>query len=151
MACDMHVTPLSYILSLSSCSAALTIDGLEFNRTSLTLTCTTSGRPVHTITWLKDGTVVGTEFSQAQTITSTLTATYQHTLSSDDIANLVGSFTCMVMDAEGNSPPSRTLRFNGIAVQPRQSVVNTCVPLCRCGPGKNSLPCGWCGDGDVLQ
>ena len=123
-------------------SAALVIDSLEFNRTSLTLTCTTCGRPVHIITWLKDGTVVGTEFSQAQIITSTLTATYQHTLSSEDIANFIGNFTCMVEDAEGNSPPSQTLGINGRVVQPRQSAVNMHVPLCRCGPGKNSLHCG---------
>ena len=97
---------------LSPCSGALAIDALEFNRTSLTLTCTTSGRPVHSITWLKDGTVVGTEFSQAQTITNDFTATYQHTLASQNVSNFVGSFTCMVEDAEG-STPSRTLRLNG--------------------------------------
>ena len=93
-------------------SGALSIFDLEYNRTSLTLTCTTRGRPVHSITWLKDGTVVGTEFSQAQTITDYQTATYQHTLTGDDIADLVGSFTCMVGDAEGNTA-SRTLRLNG--------------------------------------
>ena len=93
--------------------AALAIDSLEFNRTSLTLTCATSGRPVHTITWLKDGTVVGTEFSQAQTIISTLTATYQHTLGSDSILNFIlRNFTCTVEDAEGNSV-NQTQMING--------------------------------------
>ena len=58
--------------------------------------------------------MVGIEFSQTQTITSKLTATYQHTLTSEDIANFVGNFTCMVEDAEGNSPPSQTLRLNGM-------------------------------------
>ena len=93
----------------------MSIEGLEYNRTSLTLTCTTSGRPVHSITWLKDGTEVGTEFSQAQTITNALSATYQHTLISGDIANLVGSFTCEVGDAEGRTV-SRTLRLNGTEI-----------------------------------
>ncbi len=92
--------------------AILAIQDLEYDRTSLTLTCTTSRRPVHSTTWLKDGTVVGTEFHQAQYITNELTATYQHTLSSGDIASLVGSFTCRVRDIEGNSV-SRTLRING--------------------------------------
>ena len=63
--------------------------------------------------WLKFGTVVGTEFSQAQTITDALSASYQHTLSSENIANLVGSFTCMIEDVEGNIV-SRILRLNGI-------------------------------------
>ena len=106
--------------SLSFCSAALVIESLIYNHTSFTLTCTTTGRPVHTITWFKDGATLDKEFSQAQIITSTITATYQHTLTSGDIANFNGSFTCMVEDAEGNSPPSHTLGLNGRVVQPRQ-------------------------------
>ena len=59
------------------------------------------------VTWRKDGVEVGSEFSQMQTITDTLSATYQHTLSSDNIADFVGSFTCEVRDA-ANSMDQRT-------------------------------------------
>ena len=98
-------------------SDPLVIDDLEFNRTSLTLTCTTSGGPTSSITWLKDGEAVGTEFAQAQVLIDTLTAMFKYTLRSDDVSLLVGSFTCMVEDAEGNSPPSRTLILNGTVTE----------------------------------
>ena len=107
----MHVTPASSCLF--ACTGALIIEGLEYSRSSLSLTCTTSGRPVHSITWLKDGTVVSTEFRQAQTITNALSATYQYTLTSGNITNLMGSFTCMAGDAMGNTV-RRTHSINGI-------------------------------------
>ncbi len=110
----MHVTQLHPLL-VRTCSDALVIEDLEYNHTSLTLTCTTSGRPVHSITWLKDDTAVGTEFCQKQTITNALTATYQHTLIGGDIASLVGSFTCMAVDTEGNSISSTRI-LNGTIV-----------------------------------
>ncbi len=58
------------------------------------------------------GIVGDTEFSQEQTITNAMTATYQHTLVGEDIVSLVGSFTCRVGDIEGNSV-SRTKILNG--------------------------------------
>ena len=54
------------------------------------------------VTWKKEGVEVGSEFSQTQTITDTLSATYQHSLSSEDMANFVGTFSCQVRDTEGN-------------------------------------------------
>ncbi len=53
-----------YLPILLSYTDPLVIVGsLKFNQTSLTLTCTSSGRPVDSFTWLKDGTEVGSEFS----------------------------------------------------------------------------------------
>ena len=64
------------------------------------------------VTWRKDGVEVGPEFTQTRTLTDTVSATYQHTLSSDSVAEFVGSFTCEVRDAAGNTD-SRTLGYGG--------------------------------------
>ena len=91
------------------------ITGLAYNSTLQppTLTCTSAGGMVDSVTWRKDGVeVVGSEFSQMQTITDTLSATYQHSLSSRDIANFVGTFTCEVEDTGGNVD-QRSLFING--------------------------------------
>ncbi len=123
------------------CPGTLTLKGFDYNCTSLTLTCTTSGRPVHFIMWLKDGTVFSTvgdtEFRQEQTITNEVTTTYQHTLISGDIVSLVGSFTCTVGDTDGNSV-SRTRRLNGSdsVEKPRAE----CVTY-RCEPWYNWICC----------
>ncbi len=113
----------------------MTLEGFDYNRTTLTLTCTTSGRPVHSITWLKDGTVVGTvgdtQFRQEQTITDALRATYQHTLIGEDIASLVGSFTCTVGDTDGNSV-TRTRRLNGTVTLYSNCTSYHVLYTCRC-------------------
>ena len=64
------------------------------------------------VTWRKNGVEVGPEFTQTQTLTDTVSATYQHTLSNDSVAEFVGSFACEVRDAAGNTD-SMTLNING--------------------------------------
>ena len=102
----MHMSPLS------SPAVSPVVTGLEYNRTLLTLTCRSGGGPVDSVTWLKNGVEVGAEFTQTQTLTDTVSATYQHTLSSGSVPGFVGSFTCEVRDAGGNTD-SRTLTLNG--------------------------------------
>ena len=68
---------------------------------SPTLTCTSTGGMVDSVTWRKDGVEVSSDYSQLQTITDTLSATYQHTLSSNDSSDFVGIFTCEVRDTAG--------------------------------------------------
>ena len=58
---------------------------------------------------------VGSEFSQRQTITDTLTATYEHTLSGENLTSFVGSFTCELQDADNNMA-MRTLQINGMVL-----------------------------------
>ena len=65
------------------------------------------------VTWSKDGGEVGPEFNQTQVLTDTLSATYVHTLSSEDIGDFVGSFTCEVRDADG-IVDTRTQILNGM-------------------------------------
>ena len=80
------------------------------------LTCTSSGRPIDTITWFKDGYEIrgkSLEFSQTQNITDRVTATYLHILSKRKTADFVGNFTCEVRDGSGVTT-SRTLVLNGM-------------------------------------
>ena len=82
---------------------------------SPTLTCTSTGGMVDSVTWRKDGVEVSSDYSQLQTITDTLSATYQHTLSSNDSSDFVGTFTCEVRDTVG--PVDQRSQFiNGMLV-----------------------------------
>ena len=92
------------------------ITDLDYDRGSRTLTCISSGGPVNLVTWMKDGSLIigdSLTFSLSQNITSAISSTYHHTLSSSNSSNLVGSFTCTIRDAVGNSN-SRTQTFNGM-------------------------------------
>ncbi len=100
---------------LLSTATPLIINDLIYNRISLSLTCTSSGGLVDSITWLRDGSEVrgeSTVFSQTQILSDASSATYQHILSSEDTSNLVGSFTCRVVEVSGNMV-ERTLALNG--------------------------------------
>ena len=71
---------------------------------------------------MKDGSEVrgeSTMFSQTQSISDALSVTYQHILTSEDISNLVGSFTCRVVDG-ANNIVERTLALNGIYIYYRE-------------------------------
>ena len=102
-----------------------------FDRTLLALTCTSRGGPVDSVTWSKDGGVVGSEFNQTQVLTDALSATYVHTLSSEDVGDFVGSFTCEVRDADDNVD-SRTLILNGTTSSACDLHVIH-MHVCRCG------------------
>ena len=64
------------------------------------------------VTWLKDGVEVGEEFTQNQTLVDESSGTIRHTLSSDNAADFLGTFTCEVVDTNNNTA-SRTLIING--------------------------------------
>ena len=91
------------------------ITELVYNRSSPTptLTCTSTGGMVDSVTWRKDGVEAGSDFSQRQTITDTLSATYQHMISSENISDFVGNFTCEVRDTAG-AMDHRTAFIKGI-------------------------------------
>ena len=92
------------------------ITELVYNSSSSTptLTCTSTGGMVDSVTWRKDGVEVGSDFSQRQTITDTLSATYQHTLLSENISNFVGAFACELSDTAGGMD-QRSQFINGMA------------------------------------
>ena len=100
---------------LPSCTG-LSITDLSYNPTSLNLTCTSTGGPIDSVTWSKDGQEISgssSEFHQSQHITDRVTATYQHTLYSESKANFVGQFSCLVRDGRGDTA-TRILALNGV-------------------------------------
>ena len=70
------------------------------------ITCASSGRPVDSWEWLRDGMVIDnndSNYNQTQAITNYTTPTYVQYLFSEDMANIIGRFTCVVRDSEGNT------------------------------------------------
>ena len=109
----VHVIPI-FLIPL--CPGVLSITDISYDREALAMTCSSSGRPIDAVTWFKDGSEVrgdSSEFSQTQTITERVTATYQHILSTGSAADFVGRFTCEIRDGSGVTA-SRTLALNGV-------------------------------------
>ena len=68
----------------------------------MSLICTSTGGPPTTVSWRKDGVPVDTSlFQLSQRVIETETAIYENILSSSDIANFVGNFTCSVVNNRG--------------------------------------------------
>ena len=100
-----------------SCTGT-SITDLAYSPTSLNLTCTSTGGPIDSVTWSNDGQEISgssSDFHQRQHITDRVTATYQHTLSSENESNFVGQFSCLVRDGRGGTA-TRTLALNGVCV-----------------------------------
>ncbi len=66
------------------------------------LTCLSSGGPVSSVEWTKDGVTISTGYNLTQTLTNVATAIYTNVLRASDIADLVGNFTCTV--SNGREP-----------------------------------------------
>ena len=82
------------------------------DRNSTTLTCTSTGGPPTTVTWRKDGQPLNeTLYEQSQRLVNSEAAAYENVLSSNNIANFVGSFTCAVSNARGGD--TQTMELNG--------------------------------------
>ena len=84
----------------------LAITSFDYDRATLTLTCVSSGGPVDSVTWMKDGVEItgdDPDFSLSQIVTDISSATYQHTLSVRNVLHFVGRFTCIVRDVVGNN------------------------------------------------
>ena len=108
----MHDLPL-YTLTGSP-----VITDLIYKSTSsmASLTCISSGGPVDSVTWMRNGATITANssiFTQSQIITNATTATYHNILTSFSSSNfMMGSFTCVIRDAEGRN---KSQTFNGIA------------------------------------
>ena len=76
---------------------------IVFNRSALTLTCTSTGGPVRDVVWTRNGQLVSTGYSLSQTVTDTETGMYKNVLRAVDLADLVGNFTCAVSNNRGVS------------------------------------------------
>ena len=98
----MHDLPL-YILTGSP-----VITDLIYNSTSnmASLTCISSGGPVDSVTWMRNGATITANssiFSQSQIIINATSATYHNILTSSNSSNfMMGSFTCVIRGAGKN-------------------------------------------------
>ena len=96
-------------------SGSPSIASLLYNRSTLILTCTSTGGPATTVTWRKNGAVVEvdrTTYHQSQRVVDTRTATYENTLSSGVAANFIGTFSCTVTNSRG-FPGTKSVTLNG--------------------------------------
>ena len=93
------------------------ITGLLYNRSTLTLTCTSTGGPATTVTWRKNGAVVevdGTTYHQSQRVVNTTTATYENFLVLlRDPDKVTGNYTCFV----GNKRTTAFSELGDISIQ----------------------------------
>ena len=88
------------------------ITSLLFDRNSTTLTCTSTGGPPTTVTWMKDGVPVNVSvYQQSQRVVHTENATYKNILFKNDITYFVGTFICEVSNARDSAV--RSLELNG--------------------------------------
>ena len=90
-----------------------------FDRNSNTLTCTSIGGPPSTVNWRKDGVHIDNDLYQlSQRVVHTENATYENILSSENITDLVGVFTCEVINVRGSF--EERVELNG-------NLVNRCI------------------------
>ena len=83
------------------------ITGLLYNRSTLTLTCTSTGGPATTVTWRKNGAAVevdGTSYSQSKQVINSTMGTYNSQLTFGDQSSAMGNFYCTVSNSRGTTP-----------------------------------------------
>ena len=84
-----------------------------FDRSALTLTCTSTGGPVSEVVWTRNGQPVSSgNYTLSQTVTDMGTGRYGNELIAADIADLVGNFSCTVSNNRGVSN-TRSFSYNG--------------------------------------
>ena len=99
----MHDLPL-YILT-----GFPVITDLIYNSTSsmASLTCISSGGPVDSVTWMRNGATITANssiFTQSQIITNAASSTYHNILTSLNSSNFIlGNVTCVIRDADGKN------------------------------------------------
>ena len=92
----------------------ISISEVVYNRDLSHINGVSSGRPVDTWEWLKDGRVIEKNdysFNQSQVISNYTAPTYVLSLSSEDMAVMQGRFTCLVTDSNGNTD-RKTIMIN---------------------------------------
>ena len=82
---------------------------LSYDRASHTLTCVSSGGPVNTVAWTRNGAAISS--SPYQLVMDTATR-YNLTVTSGDVGDYIGSFSCTVSNSVGNTT-SDPLVING--------------------------------------
>ena len=89
------------------------IISLNYDSTTNTLVCTSTGGPVTTVMWFKDSdsTINNDQYyEQSMAIINTVTATYESRLRIlNKSSESTGNYTCMVSNSRGSSTQSKDL------------------------------------------
>jgi hypothetical protein len=89
---------------------------LSYDRASHTLTCVSSGGPVNAVTWRRNGADISSSFYQLQqSLVDARTSTYHSllTVTSSNVRERIGSFSCLVSNSRGRKL-SQTVDVDGI-------------------------------------
>ena len=95
------------MLSIHTGSPSVT--SLTYNNRSRTLTCTTTGGPATTVTWRRNGFVLGATHQQTKNLVDPVNGTYQTVLTIDSSvgpSGFVGNYNCTVENIRGTSSKS---------------------------------------------
>ena len=85
---------------------------INYNFTLRTLTCVSTGGPATTLTWRRDNVLISeSQSTRRQQLTDISTATYHNllTITSSNIRDYSGSFSCTVSNRRGSDTQSETL------------------------------------------
>ena len=88
---------------------SLSSDELTFDPLSHTVFCVSSGGPVNTVTWSRNGDPITSSTSPyqlSQSLTSGVTSTFLHTftITGGDAEDYNGTFSCTVSNSRGPAP-----------------------------------------------
>ena len=87
-------------------------DALTYSPSTSTLTCISTGGPVTSVSWRRDGVPIpsnSSTYTQSQIVVDTATATYHNLLSinSSNIRDYNGTFSCRASNSRGSSIETR--------------------------------------------
>ena len=116
--CLVFVSSLHYIQSYMY-AGRVTIVSLKYNRTTQTITCTSTGGPATDVIWSKDTANIsmvsneGRLYEYSQIILNTTSATYENRLRIvDKSSKTAGTYTCEVTNPWGST--NESLYIQGI-------------------------------------
>ena len=112
-----------YIGVYGSTPGPLTVS-LSYDPASYTLTCVSSGGPVNTVTWRRNGAAIS--YQLAQSLVDGETSTYHNllTATSGDVEDYIGSFSCTVINSRGSSS-SQTINIDSSSMSILYALYNT--------------------------
>jgi len=79
---------------------------LVYDKTTRSLTCTSTGGPATTVTWRKSGAVItiNATYQQTQVVTDPVTGTYETVLTiAQSVTDIFGTYSCTVGNTRGTS------------------------------------------------
>ena len=90
---------------------------VQYDRTSQTITCTSTGGPATDVTWSKDNVnitlIMGSLYEHSQIIINTTSATYENRLRIlDKSSEAAGTYTCEVTNSRGGMNGSLYIQGN---------------------------------------